>query len=85
MSLQQKMLSERDRLGWGLREAAGEMGVSHQSLMHLEGRKKDRDAPAGHWISIGTALKIVSTYWPAIALDDFLPGCPFEIVPKELD
>jgi len=69
----------RVRRSWTYYRAAQHMeGVSDQSLKNIERGQTDPGE-----IKIRTALAIIQAYWPDVTLQDFCPGVPLKLVPKD--
>lgn len=74
--LSRKLIYAREMAGLSLYQAAARMpNTSYQTIWHLEGRAKDKEPAGGPDVKLKTAVDIVTTYWPAIQLDDFIPEC----------
>lgn len=72
--LSQRLIHAREMAGLTLYQAAARMpDTSYQTLWHLEGRAKDKKPASGPDVALKTAVDIVTTYWPAINLQDFIP------------
>lgn len=76
--LQERLIEERERLGWSIRGAAREADINPQTMRHLEGHTESPTPVEAFRLEV--ALKLADVYWPHLLLTDFLPDTPFELV-----
>lgn len=59
--------------------------LSHQGLKNLEGDAgSTRPECSPSRMRLSTAVALVELYWPDVQLEDLIPGCRLQVVPRTI-